>query len=84
MEEKELVLDELEEVAGGAQKIGDVLIVNCQHACHARKGPGKKYEEWGHAYAGSVYSFYGWSGNWAKLKIDGHIKYVYKDFIQVL
>lgn len=87
MEEiKEVALEELEDVAGGKtyKKVGTVLIVGCEHACNARRGPGKQYDKWGHAFVGKTYNFYGWSGRWARLKIDGHIKYVYRDYIEVL
>lgn len=84
MENKELVLEELENVSGGAKRVGTVLIVGCEHRCNCRKGPGSDYSKWGYAYAGKVYDFYGWNGHWALIKADGNLKYVYRDFIQVL
>ena len=82
--EKILNEKELEQVAGGAQKLGRALIFNCQHRCNARKGPGTEYEKWGYAYAGKVYDFYGWTNGWAMLKIDGYYKYVFKDFVMII
>ena len=79
---EELNLNNLDSVSGGASKvIGQKTIINCKHRCNARSGPSDKYDIIGHAYLGKTYDFYGWSGSWAMLKIDGKKMYVYKKFI---
>ena len=82
---EELKLEELEGVSGGASaQRGRVEIINCEHACNVRSGPGKQYEKIGHAYAGRVYAYYAKENGWFLLKVDAKLGWVYKDFIAVL
>ena len=83
---EELKMDELEGVSGGASaERGHVLIVNCEHACNVRTGPGKQYAKLScYAYAGSIYSYYAKENGWYLLQISGKLGWVCKEFISVI
>jgi SH3-like domain-containing protein len=83
---EELKMDELEGVSGGASaERGHVLIVNCEHACNVRTGPGKQYAKLScYAYAGNIYSYYAKENGWYLLQISGKLGWVYKEFISVI
>lgn len=83
MEKKEIILDELASVSGGASGAKTVTIINCEHFVHVRKSASAQSDIVGSAYANATYPFFGWSGNWAKVKVGNFIGYVYKDFIRV-
>ena len=82
---EELKLEELVGISGGSSaQRGRVEIVNCEHACNFRSGPGKQYAIIGHAYAGNVYAYYAKESGWYLLKVSGKLGWVYKDFIAVI
>lgn len=85
MEKKEMVLDELESIAGGKKGVKkQAIIVNCERRCNARSGPSTDYEVVAYAYAGEIYDLYGWSGSWALMKVDGRKVYVHKSKVEEL
>ena len=77
----------LEGAAGGASysRKGNIVIINCQHACNIRSRASGNSEIIGHAYAGKTYSYYGWEGNWCRIHFNnGRVGYVYTDFVLVI
>ena len=82
---EELKLEELEGISGGASaERGHVQIINCEHACNVRSGPGKQYEKIGYAYAGTVYAYSAKENGWYLLRVGAKLGWVYRDFIAVI
>ena len=74
----------LEDVAGGLSVQGKIVIVNCKNACNVRAKASDSSQIIGHAHLGKTFTFFGWSGSWAKILFQNRLGYVYKEFVSVI
>ena len=78
---------ELDQVAGGVNVANKkVKIVNVQNYCNVRSTPEttSKKNIIGKAYPNDTFTFYGWSGNWARVQFNSNKAYIHKDYVMVI